>query len=628
MDSIIGQNIRKYQILSKLGAGGMGSVFRARDAILERNVALKLLAPTLANDDSFVERFRLEARSLARLDHPHIVKVYDADWDNNRLFLVMEYVDGGSLADLLKQEKSLRPAVVIKLLQQTASGLDYAHQHGLIHRDIKPANILLTSQGNAKLTDFGLVKDSQTSLTADGTRLGTPAYMAPEQIQGEEVTPALDIYALGVVAYEMLTGRTPFTGNMSSIFEGHLLRQIPAISQLNPAVHPDAQAILTKVLSKNPADRYTSATAFVQALGDALHLEERPSGAVTPPVTVIQTMPPQASGGQGGTGGSGAARPPSGSPSPSGSQGQMRPQSSGQLPGSGSVPVSGSGARPQTKKGGSGSFISGLGLGAIGVIAISVIGVICLCGGLYLYGANLPEPTATPTLTPLPTETATATPEPTATPPPTATEIPLPTDTPTLEPTATQGVILFQDDFSSVGVGDWGQNRDSESIKDYEQGGYRIMVNKADWIYWVTAGVNFSDVHLEVDVTKLAGPDTNEFGLICRYVDTDNFYFLTATSDGYYSISKYVYNPTKGESEYFALSDDTFVATDYVNQGSASNHLRADCVGNTLTLYINGQLIASATDNTFSSGDVGIMTGSYNEPGADVLFDNFFVFQP
>ncbi|HNB51800.1 MAG TPA: serine/threonine-protein kinase, partial [Anaerolineales bacterium] len=306
MDSIIGQNIRKYQILSKLGSGGMGSVFRARDAILERDVALKLLAPTLANDDSFVERFRLEARSLARLDHPHIVKVYDADWDNNRLFLVMEYVDGGSLAELIKQEKNLRPALVIKLLQQTASGLDYAHQRGLIHRDIKPANILLDSQGNAKLTDFGLVKDSNTTLTADGTRLGTPAYMAPEQIQGEEVTPALDVYALGVVAYEMLSGRTPFQGNMSSIFEGHLLRQIPAISQINPDVHKDAQVVLAKVLAKNPADRYPSASNFVQALTDALHLEERPSNAVTPAVTLIQTAPPSSGGIKPGSSGGGS----------------------------------------------------------------------------------------------------------------------------------------------------------------------------------------------------------------------------------------------------------------------------------------------------------------------------------
>ncbi|MCB9136086.1 MAG: serine/threonine protein kinase [Anaerolineales bacterium] len=624
MDSIIGQNIRKYQILTKLGSGGMGSVFRARDAILERDVALKLLAPTLANDDSFVERFRLEARSLARLDHPHIVKVYDADWDNNRLFLVMEFVDGGSLADLLKQEKSLRPAVVVKLLQQTASGLDYAHQHGLIHRDIKPANILLTSQGNAKLTDFGLVKDSGTSLTADGTRLGTPAYMAPEQIQGDEVTPALDIYALGVVAYEMLTGRTPFMGNMSAIFEGHLLRQIPAISQLNPAVHADAQAVLAKVLAKNPADRYSTASNFIQALSDALHLEEKPSGAVTPAVTIIQTVPPPLSGMKpvqsGSISSSGSARPVSGGVSPSGAQGRTPPPGSGPMPGSGAVAPSGSASYPQKKKGGTGSFLSGLGLGAIGVVAISVIGIICLCGGLYLYGANLPDPTLTPTLTATPTETAT--PEPTATPSPPPTDTPAPTATPTLEPTSTQGVVLFQDDFSSLGVGEWGQSRDSESIKDYEQGGYRIMVNKTDWIFWVTAGENFSDVRLEVDVTKLAGPDTNEFGLICRYVDTNNFYFLTATSDGYYSISKYV------AGEYIALSDDTFVATDYVNQGNASNHLRADCVGNTLTLYINGQLIASATDREFSLGDVGMMTGSYNEPGADVLFDNFFVYQP
>jgi serine/threonine-protein kinase len=631
MNSIIGQNIRKYQILSKLGSGGMGSVFRARDAILERDVALKLLAPTLANDDSFVERFRLEARSLARLDHPHIVRVYDADWDNNRLFLVMEYVDGGSLAELIKQEKALRPALTVKLLQQTASGLDYAHQRGLIHRDIKPANILLDSQGNAKLTDFGLVKDSNTTLTADGTRLGTPAYMAPEQIQGEEVTPALDIYALGVVTYEMLTGRTPFQGNMSAIFEGHLLRQIPTISQINPDIHPDAHVVLAKALAKNPADRYPSASSFVQALGEALHLEEKPASVVTPAVTVIQTNLP-ASGGvrPSQPGGSGSGRPVSGGVPPSGPRVGTPPPGSGPVPGSGPYPQSGSGSQlrsgpyPPQKKAGAGSFLSGLGLGAVGVVVISVIGLLCVCGGIYFMAANLPESTPTPTL--IPTETPSPTPAPTDTPAPTATplptETPLPTATPTLEPTLPPLLTLFQDDFSNVDVAEWGQDRDADGIADYEQGGYRIWVNKVDWIFWSTAGMIFNDVRIEVDATKLAGPDSNEFGIICRYVDTDNFYFLTATSDGYYSISKYL------AGEYYALTDETFIATDYVNTGNASNHLRADCVGNTLSLYLNGQFIASATDSDFTSGDVGLMVGSYDVEGADVLFDDFYVYQP
>ncbi|GAB4579645.1 MAG: hypothetical protein Fur0022_23830 [Anaerolineales bacterium] len=627
MDSIIGQNIRKYQILSKLGSGGMGSVFRARDTILERDVALKLLAPTLANDDSFVERFRLEARSLARLDHPHIVKVYDADWDNNKLFLVMEYVDGGSLAELIKQEKALRPAVAVKLLQQTAAGLDYAHQRGLIHRDIKPANILLDTQGNAKLTDFGLVKDEGTSLTADGTRLGTPAYMAPEQIQGEDVTPALDIYALGVVAYEMLTGRTPFQGNMSAIFEGHLLRQIPAIVQFNPAVHVDAQPVLAKALAKDPTQRYPSASSFIQALSDALHLEERPSGAVTPAVTIVQTGQATAGGIRpsqaGGAGTSGAARPVSGGVPPSGPGSSAgTPPPSGMGPGSGPVPQPASGQHPPQKKAGPGSFLSGLGLGAVSVVVILGLGLLCLCAGCYLAVNNLeieglPTSTPSPTIFVSPTATATPTLEPTATETPTQ----IPTETPTLVPTLAP-VILFEDDFSDVNKADWGSNRDADGITDFEQGGYRIFVNKIDWIFWSTAGLSFTDVRIEVDATKLGGPDTNEFGLICRYVDTDNFYFLTATSDGYFSISKYL------NGEYFSLTEETFLPTDYVNQGNALNHLRADCIGNTLTLYINEQLIASYTDSSFSSGDVGIMVGSYNTSGADILFDNFVVYQP
>ena len=620
MESIIGQKIRKYQIVTKLGAGGMGSVYKAIDTILEREVALKLLAPTLANDDSFVERFRLEARALARLDHPHIVKVYDADWDENKLFIVMEYVDGGSLADLIKQEGALPAALVIKLLQQTASGLDYAHQRGLIHRDIKPANILLDKEGNAKLTDFGLVKDTDTNLTADGMRLGTPAYMSPEQIQGEEVTPALDVYALGVVAYEMLTGRPPFQGNMSSIFEGHLLRQLPVINQINPAISADAQSVFVKVMAKNPAERFATAASFVQALEKVLHLEGRSSAVATPPVTIIHTGPPSSGRVSPVSAGGGA-----------GSSGGIRPQSgSAPIPGSGPVSGSGfaSGQHPPKKKGGFGGFMSGLGIGVIGVVGVLVLGVICVCGGLYFYGVNLPEPTAIPTITSSPTvpPTNTNTPLPTNTPTdlPTLPPTDIPTEAPTFtpEPEIIPSQILFQDDFSDTNAAGWSQDRNSEHITDYEQGGYRILVNKVDWIYWTNPELFFTDVRVEVDVTKQGGPDTNEFGIICRYVDLDNFYFLTATSDGYYSISKYV------AGEYFNLSEETFVATDHVNQGNAVNHLRADCVGSTLTLYINGQLVDSVTDGDYASGDVGLLVGSYDEAGADVVFDNFIVYQP
>ena len=609
----------------------MGSVYKAMDTILERDVALKLLAPTLANDDSFVERFRLEARSLARLDHPHIVKVYDADWDENKLFIVMEYVDGGSLADLIKQEGALPAALVIKLLQQTASGLDYAHQRGLIHRDIKPANILLDKQGNAKLTDFGLVKDTDTNLTADGMRLGTPAYMSPEQIQGEEVTPALDVYALGVVAYEMLTGRPPFQGNMSSIFEGHLLRQLPVIHQINPAISADAQGVFVKVMAKNPAERFATATSFIQALEKVLHLEGRPGVVATPPVTVIHTGPPSSgrvspvsAGGGAGSSGTGAqagsAPIPGSGPYPAGSG--AVPPGSGPVSGSGYA----SGQYPPKKKGGIGGFMSGLGIGVAGVVGILVLGVMCVCGGLYFYGTNLPDPTSIPTITPIPsippTDTPLPTEEPTALPTLTPTDIPTEVPTFTPEPEIILSQILFQDNFSDTNTAGWGQDRDSEHITDYEQGGYRILVNKVDWIYWANPELFFTDVRVEVDVTKQGGPDTNEFGIICRYVDVDNFYFLTATSDGYYSISKYV------AGEYFNLSEETFVATDSVNQGNAINHLRADCVGSTLTLYINGQLVDSVTDGDYTSGDVGLLAGSYDEAGADVVFDNFIVYQP
>ena len=359
-----GKNLGKYKIVFKLGGGGMGNVFLAQDTILERFVALKLLAPSLVADTSFVERFRLEARALARLDHPSIVRVHDADWLDNQLYLVMEHVEGGSLADIIAQDGALPPELVLRLMSQIAAGLDYAHRMGMIQRDIKPHNILLQPDGRAQITDFGLVKDADTSLTADGQRLGTPSYMAPEQIQGLDMGPPVDIYALGIVAYELLTGRPPFQGTLSAVFEGHLLRQPPPLRQLNPGIPTAVQNVVLGALSKKPEDRPGSATTFVEQLTQAYEISDdqietveepedpayAPTGQTSQPVV---TPPPI------------SHRPvPARTPPPAPAALKPSVQPAGAIPQSQAVSSSASAIQPPAR---GGNWLSRLGIGAAGL---------------------------------------------------------------------------------------------------------------------------------------------------------------------------------------------------------------------------------------------------------------------
>ncbi len=243
--------------------------------------------------------------------------------------------------------------------------------------------------------------------------------------------------------------------------------------------------------------------------------------------------------------------------------------------------------------------------------------------------SNIPLPTSTPspipTDIPLPLPTATATPVPTAT--IADTVIPIATDTPEAVATIPGGaigtpIILFQDDFSSVLSGWSDLYRDETGMTDYDQGGFRIQVIQTQFDYWANPNLSFTDVRVEVDATNISSHDNNDFGVICRYTDSGNFYFLLGTSDGYYAIGKYT------DSEQSIISGENYLPTDTTLSGNATNHIRGDCVGNTLSLFINGTFVDSVTDNDHTFGDVGLMAGTFDEPGADILFDNFFVYQP
>jgi eukaryotic-like serine/threonine-protein kinase len=261
----------RYRLDRRLGAGGMSTVFLALDTVLERQVAVKLLAEHLADDEIFVQRFRHEALAAARLQHPNIVQVFDSGYDepSHRHYIVMEYVDGPSCADLLREHGQLGIDDTVRIIVEACHGLDYAHRAGVVHRDVKPGNLLISNEtGAVKLADFGIAKAAeQTRVTQVGSVLGTAAYLSPEQAQGKEAGPASDIYSLGVCAYQLLTGRLPY--EYSSLTELALKQQnegFEPIRRFRPEVPAELDRAIQLCLSRDPDARYGSALELAEAL--------------------------------------------------------------------------------------------------------------------------------------------------------------------------------------------------------------------------------------------------------------------------------------------------------------------------------------------------------------------------
>jgi serine/threonine-protein kinase len=262
----------RYRLQSRLGFGGMSTVHLALDLRLERQVAVKLLAEHLADDPAFVSRFQREAQAAARLVHPNIVQVFDSGRDQRtgQYFIVMEYIEGSSGAEILRDQGWVEVDEGLSIIEQACDGLHYAHRHGVVHRDVKPGNLLRAREGEVKLADFGIAKATeQSSITQVGSVLGTAAYLAPEQARGEEAGPSADLYALGVVTYQLISGRLPYEAtSLTELALKQQQEQPPMLDTIVAAVSPELAAAVAIALALDPRDRYGTALEMRHGLSD------------------------------------------------------------------------------------------------------------------------------------------------------------------------------------------------------------------------------------------------------------------------------------------------------------------------------------------------------------------------
>jgi serine/threonine protein kinase len=377
----------KYELKETIGQGGFGTVYRAVDTGLDVERAVKVLHPALAANAEFIERFQREARFAVRMDHPNVVPVYDLGEADGRFYLAMRYMPGGSLKDLLEKEGPLPVERAVEIARQVADGLEAMHTQGLVHRDLKPGNILIDADGSMRLSDFGFARalnaTASATLTTAGGLVGTPAYMAPEQFDPDlgENGPAGDLYALGVIVFEMLAGSLPFSGETPALIAAHLYKPAPDLSKLRPEIPVGVSAALQKALAKHPSERFATAGEFARALVNSESIgtsSETPGMNAAPPKEAAPEPVHQPSA-------------PEQKPAP-----QAIPSGGTQRPGQPVPP-----ARPVTQKPKSKHSPLWIGLavggGLFGLAAVVVIGVIFL-SILANLGGQSPTTAADPTM--------------------------------------------------------------------------------------------------------------------------------------------------------------------------------------------------------------------------------------
>jgi serine/threonine protein kinase len=296
--SLLGTTLSgRYRLEARIGSGGMSTVYRAVDETLQRNVAIKLMHREFRGDSDQLERFRREARAVAQLSHPHVVGVIDAGEDEGRSYIVFEYVEGETLKERIRRQGRLPISESVAYSIEIARALGAAHARHIVHRDVKPQNVMIDDEGSAKVTDFGIARTlDEDGLTADGRVLGTTDYVSPEQALGHDVNGQSDLYALGIVLYEMLTGEVPFKGdNQVAVAMKHVREELPDVRALRPEVSAALASVIDGATAKAPEDRYADDQELIADLEDVLAMETaRAGGATGEATTVLRTLPPSA----------------------------------------------------------------------------------------------------------------------------------------------------------------------------------------------------------------------------------------------------------------------------------------------------------------------------------------------
>ncbi len=573
---MVPEKIGRYEIKSELGRGGMAAVYLASDPRFKREVAIKILPPQLLSDPVYRARFEREAQMIAALEHPAIVPVYDYGEEEGQLYLVMRYMPGGSLADKLKNG-TLPPAEIVHIIARITSALDQVHARGIIHRDLKPGNILFDQYSDAYLSDFGIARLTEATTTLTGAAIvGTPAYMSPEQARGDsDIDGRSDLYAVGAIIFQMLSGKLPYESTTPlGLAMKHITDPVPSIVQVRPDLPPTYDRVIETAMAKDPTHRFQTGLELSNAL-DTVTKEitsppppapqlETSPGAVARPSTPPPITP---------------ATPPPGAVSPEAIARPSTPPLKAPLTPPPLVVSSTSIQKPKPK-----AKLPWFVYAAGGLVLLVICAVAVFAGGMAagLWGTSKPVQ-------------------------PTAVYVHLMSSLP------------FLDQFNNPNSG-WPTYSGANGQSGYVPDGYKIQVDTPDQQIIAVPGQLFSDIVIEITATQVTGPDDAYYGALCRYQDDQNYYYFIIGSDGYYSIGKIA----GGENYTLSGTNSSQAILPVLSQ----NFLRAECNGDTLSLSANNQMLTEVHDGEFTLGDVGLLAGTLDTPGADIRFTYFYVTQP
>jgi len=586
MSDFVSSRINRYEIRERIGAGGMARVFKAWDTTLERSVAIKILYEHLSEDPTFKERFLREARFVANLNHPSIVQVYDFDMFERdgfmHYYMVMSYISGSNLRELLEDANQkgerLRYEQLLKITQNLADALDYAHDNGMVHRDVKPGNILMNQQGDAILTDFGIARMVESNrLTQDGISTGTPLYMSPEQATGQPGDLRSDLYSFGIIVYEMLTGQPPFVDTgMVSVMMKHLTTPIPFVSTALNIVNPELDAVMSKAIAKSPTDRYQRAHDFVNDLQQALlPLMTRDGTDISTPVTPPRRISPSTQTGSPLT----AMLNTSISQPPSASNPSLSSQTSTQT-------------IQQT------ATVSAAFLGGVVIAAVIII-----VGAIIVLRDQITPPVS-------PTNT-----------------IQTDNDAAITVPMRSVGNTYFDTDFDANDPENqyWRQGTLDRYTQEITPDGFyrlettRPMSAETSIIY---SDQPYGSIGIEMRATlDESSAIASAYGVVFRYQDPDNYNVFAVDGVGRFSI----WTRQDGEWDELRDADENWTLNEAVQPVGESNRVTIEIINRRITGYINNQRVTSVTDSTFTDGQIGIYFAA-DEGNATVMVDSYKVY--